>query len=200
MNHIARPLAIAGALLAGPSFIFNVIAHGGTFPGPDEMDRADGAFSVMFIAGAALVVAALFLVKPSPLGRKGRYLLYVEAILVAMATYWAINATIDPELVDDPNVLVAICDGAWPLHQVFMLVIGIVAARAKLWPSPERYTLFGPVVGILVLGIGAATGIDYLAAAGIGSGWVITAIGILRVTGQPGRVETLLQGPSPEPA
>jgi hypothetical protein len=182
MQSLPRLLARTGALIAGPSFVLNAAYHGGSMPGPGEIDRADGAFSIMFMVGAALVFAAIVLARPLPLGRKTRWLLAIEAILIAMAFTWAVVGTIDPKAVEDPNVFVAICDGGWPLHQVFMLVIGISGAVSKKWPSPDRFFLFGPVIGILLLGAGAGAGIDYLAASGIGAGWVIAAIGVLRVT------------------
>jgi hypothetical protein len=183
MTSLSRFLAAAGALLAGPAFILNVIAHDGVMPGPDEVDRTDGAFSLMFMAGALLVVAALILVQPSPLGRKGRWLLYVEAAMVVLGGFWAACVIADPQgTVDSNNPLILIGDACWPLHQVFMLVVGITAMRAGRWPSPERFTLFGPTIGLIVLGIGMATGVDALAAAGIGAGWMVAAIGVRCVT------------------
>jgi hypothetical protein len=182
MNTLSRWLATVGALIAGPSFVLNVVAHNGVMPGPDEVDRTDGAFSLMFMAGAALVVAALILVRPSPLGRKGRWLLVPEAAMVVLGGIWAAAIVIDPANVDSNNPLIVAGDASWPLHQVFMLVIGIAAVRADLWDSPTKFTLFGPVAGILGLGLGFAAGFDHLAAGSIGAGWMIVAIGIVCVS------------------
>jgi hypothetical protein len=179
MNSIARLLGIAGAAIALPSFVLNYIAHGGEMPDADSMDRLDGVFSLMFMAGAALVVAGIIAFRPSPLGRKGRYLLYVEAAMVTLASVWAVLLIADPDIVrDDVAVPVAIADACWPLHQAFMLVAGISAAVVKLWPSPVRYTLFGPAAGLAVLGVGAGTGVDLIAAIGIGAGWAVAGLGV----------------------
>lgn len=179
----ARILAAIGIALAAPSFVLNVIAHDGVLPS-ENLDRTDGAFSLMLMAGAAFVVAALFAVRPSPLGRIGRRLLVVEAVMVTLAAVWAALLMVDPAIVEDPNPLVAICDACWPLHQVFMIVVGIAAVRAAHWPKPERFSLFGPAVGLLILGIGAGTGVDLLAAVGIGLGWTIAGAGVIAVTSE----------------
>jgi hypothetical protein len=190
-TSVTRRLAWLGALIAGPSFLLNVAAHGGTMPGPDDVDRVDGAFSVMFMAGAALVVAALWLAQPSPLGRKGRRLLVVESAMVFLGGLWAAIVIVDPEVIDSTNPIVLAGDASWPLHQVFMLIIGIVAMRGGSWRPPARYALFGPCFGLAVLAIGALSGIDVLAAAGLGSGWVIVAAGVLAATdrGRAGEVD-----------
>jgi hypothetical protein len=179
-SQTSRWLATLGALIAGPSFVLNTLAHDGVMPGPDDVDRLDGAFSVMFMAGAALVVAALFTANPSPLGRRARRLLYVEAAMIAFGTIWAAMLMVNPEWIDNNrNPLVVVGDACWPLHQVFMVVVGLAGIRGGWCPSPARYALFGPAIGLTLLGIGVAIGTDYLAAAGLGSGWVIAAIGIL---------------------
>jgi hypothetical protein len=155
-------------------------------PGPDEVDRIDGAFSLMFMLGAALVFAALAVVRPSPLGRRGRYLLLIEGALIAGAAGWSAAIIADPGLSDSNNPLMVAGDSGWPLHQAFMLVAGIAAWRGGNWPAPVRYTVFGPAIGLALLGAGAILGIDVLAAAGIGSGWAIVAGGIYAVTRQRG--------------
>jgi len=179
MSSLSRLLAAVGITLAAPSFVLNVAAHGGEFPGPDSVDRVDGLFSIMFMAGAAFVVAALLLATPAPLGRKGRYLLYVEAVMVALGGMWAALVVNDPNVIDSNNPIVLAGDASWPLHQVFMIVVGIAAVRGGAWPSPARYTLFGPAIGLAGLAFGAIVGIDYLAAIGIGSGWAIAGAGVL---------------------
>lgn len=190
-------LGIAGAAIAGPAFIMNAITHGGKMPGPNDVDRLEGAWSLAFIVGAALVLAGIFAAARSPLGRKARNLLYVEAALVAAAAAWAVVLIIDPAMVEDPNPAVAVADAGWPLHQAFMLVVGIFAARAKLWPSPARYTLFGPAIGLSLLAAGAIAGVDYIAAAGIGSGWVITGLGLASLSRRPNPQGTLVSRPLP---
>lgn len=183
MRISTRHLAAAGILIAAPSFLLNVAAHGGTMPGPNDVDRVDGAFSVVFMIGAALVIAALFSARPRPLGGKGLRLLYVEAAMVFMGGLWAVLLVIDPAIVEsDTNPVVLIGDACWPIHQVFMLVVGIAGVRGGDWPSPVRYALFGPVVGLTGLAIFAVAGIDVLAAAALGSGWAITGAGVLYAT------------------
>jgi hypothetical protein len=182
VNISPRFLAVTGAAIAGPSFILNAVAHGGELPNVDDVDRLDGLFSLMFMVGAAFVMASLFAVRPSPLGRRGRFLLYPEALMVGLGGMWAVFILADPGFVHSEAPLVMAGDASWPLHQVFMAVVGATAAVSKRWPSPARFTLFGPAAGIVVLGLGAATGVDLLAAFGIGAGWVITAAGVVSVT------------------
>jgi hypothetical protein len=52
--------------------------------------------------------------------------------------------------------------------------------------------LFGPVAGLTLLGFGATTGLDYVAAASIGAGWVMVAAGIcsLSCSDAPREVES----------
>lgn len=181
MNRTSKVLAAAGALIAGPAFLLNFAAHGGSMPGPDDVDRMDGGFSLMFMAGVALILAALWLVRPSPLGRKGQYLLGVESAMVVLAAFWAVTIIADPANIDSSNVLIGIGDACWPLHQALMLLVGVAAVRGGSWPSPERYTLFGPAAGVTVLLVAMATGIDIIAATAIGAGWATVAIGIISV-------------------
>jgi hypothetical protein len=178
MNTSSRLLGLAGAAVAGPSFLLNVYFHDGIMPGPDEVDRMDGWFSLMFMAGAALCVAALLVARPAPLGPRGRWFLYVEAAMVALGAMWSAFIIADPANIDSTNPLILVGDACWPLHQVFMLFVGIAVVRAGRWPSPLRYAAFGPVFGIVALGVGATAGVDYLAAAGIGSGWAIVGLAI----------------------
>jgi hypothetical protein len=177
----ARWLATIGILVAGPAFLMNFVAHGGVMPGPDEVDRVDGAFSLMFMAGVALIVAALIIAVPSPVGRKGRWLLYLEAAMVVLAAVWAGFIIADPANIDSNNPLIVAGDASWPLHQALMLVIGIVAVRAGRWPAPAKYMLFGPFVGVAILLVSAALDLDALAAAAIGGGWTFAAAGVIAV-------------------
>lgn len=189
MSINARTLAATGIMLAAPAFVLNVFAHDGVMPA-DDLDRVDGAFSLMFMAGAAFVVAAIFAVRPFPLGRIGRRLMYAEAAMVALAAMWAAMLTVDPDWVESTvNPAVILGDASWPLHQAFMLVVGIAALRAKIWPAPERFTLFGPAIGLAVLALGAGTGIDYLAAFGLGLGWTIAGAGVIAVASEGERAE-----------
>jgi hypothetical protein len=175
-----RTLAIAGAIFAAPAFVLNWAAHGGNLPGPDEADRLDGVFSLFFIAGAALVVAALFTSRPSPLGRRGRLLLHPEAVMVALAATWSALLIIDPEMVEgSKNALLLAGDASWPLHQAFMLVIGISAVRRGAWPSPALYLLFGPAGTIVVLAAAMALDWGLLAAVALGAGWTTAAMGVV---------------------
>lgn len=180
---ISKQLAIAGAAIALPSFVLNYITHGGKLPGPDEVDRLDGAWSLVFMCGAALVLTAILLSRPSPVGRKGRHLLYLESVLIALAAAWSVLLIVDPAIVEDPTPAVAIADACWPLHQAFMLVVGIVAVRAGRWPAPQRYALFGPVIGLSILAVGAAVDSGLLASVGLGLGWFIAGAGTAAATG-----------------
>ena len=185
-SAIAKVLAAVGIALAAPSFVFNFLAHDNTLPKIEDMDRIDGAFSLMFMSGAALIVASLVTSNPQPLRGKVRILLGIEAVMVVLAGIWAVLQIVDPEIVRaDVHPLVAICDACWPLHQVFMLVVGIAAVRTKAWPSPARFSLFGPVAGLLVLGLGAGLGLDLLAAIGIGTGWAVVGVGVLAANTRP---------------
>lgn len=175
----SRLLALAGAALAFPAFLINLIAHDGALP-TDDLDRADGVFSFMFMAGAALVVAALVVARPPAFGRRGRWLLVPEAAMVALAAIWAIMLAIDPDLVDSySNPLVALGDSSWPLHQLFMLVVGIAAMRGGQWPSPQKYALFGPVAAVVVVIASAALELDALAAVALSLSWTTVAAGII---------------------
>lgn len=181
LNRISKVLAMAGALVAGPAFLLNYTAHGGSLPDVDNVDRADGAFSLMLMAGVALIVTALWLVRPSPLGRKGRYLLGLESLTVVLATMWAVAIIVDPGNLDSSNAMIVIGDACWPLHQALMLFVGIAAVRGGSWPSPERFALCGPAAGVAVLLAGAATGVDIIAATAIGAGWAIVGVAIVSV-------------------
>ncbi len=182
MNTLSTRLAALGALIAGPAFLLNFAWHGGTMPGPNEVDRADGAFSLMFMAGVSLIVAAMIDCRPSPVARKGRWLLYVESAMVALAAVWAGAVIVDPAYADSSNPLLLAGDASWPLHQALMLVIGIVAVRAGRWPSPARFALFAPTVGVVLVVTSSAVGADVVAAAAIGAGWAIVAAGVLTAT------------------
>jgi hypothetical protein len=177
-NWAARTLATVGALVAGPAFLLNYIAHGGVMPGPDEVDRVDGGFSLMFMAGVALIVAALIVAKPSAVGCKGGRLLWVEATMVGFAALWACFIIADPGNVDSNSPAILLGDACWPLHQAFMLVIGIVAVRAQRWPRAATYALFGPVAGVATLIVAAALNVDVVAATAIGAGWAIAGVGV----------------------
>ena len=179
-NAPSRLLALLGIALAAPAFLITWLGSGFELPSPDDgsLDRLDSAMSLVFMAGAALIVAAIYRYDPSPLGRKGRWLLYVEAVMVVFAAAWALWVLIDPDANHD-NVLLAIFDACWPLHQVFMLFVGIAAVRARRWPSPARYMLAGPAAAVLLLGVSAAVGSDLLAALALGAGWTTAGAAVL---------------------
>ena len=181
MNDVSKWLATVGVLVAGPAFLLNFVAHGGVMPGPDEVDRVDGAFSLMFMVGVGLIVAALLVAQPSPLGCKRRWL-FVEATMVVLAAVWAVFITIDPKNLDSNNPLIVAGDASWPLHQLFMLFVGILAVRANVWPSPAKFALFGPAAGVIVLLISAVLNADIVAATAIGAGWAIAGAGVIAAT------------------
>ncbi|MEX2225910.1 MAG: hypothetical protein WEB52_05600 [Dehalococcoidia bacterium] len=181
-NMASRWLATVGMLIAGPAFLLNFIAHDGIMPGPDEVDRTDGAFSLMFMAGVALIVAALIITRPSPVGRKGRWLLYAVAAMVVLGAVWSAFIIADPNNRESSNPLIIVGDASWPLHQALMLVVGIVALRARRWPAPARFALFGPALGVVLVVVSAALNTDIVAATAIGAGWVIAGFGVLAAT------------------
>lgn len=181
MNTASRWLATVGMLVAGPAFLLNLIAHDGKMPGPDDADRVDGAFSLMFMAGAGLIFAAIVVAERSPAGCNWRHLLRLEAAMITFAAVWAVFIIIDPANKDSNNPFILIGDASWPLHQALMLIVGIVAVRARQWPSAARYALFGPAAGLVTLLVAAALNIDIIAATAIGAGWVIAGLGVLAV-------------------
>lgn len=186
MQNAACLLAGLGAAIAAPAFLINFAWHDWHLPGPEveELDRMDGVFSFMLMTGVALIVAALYLVRPSPLGRVGRYLLVVEAAMVVLAAIWSAVLIVDTQYVVDNEsmLLLALGDASWPLHQLFMLAIGIAALRHGQWPSPSRYALFGPVAGVVILLIAAASEADVVVAISIGLGWAIAGAGVILAT------------------
>ena len=46
MNMTSRVLGLAGAVIAGPSFVLNTMVHNGVMPGPDEVDRQEAVFQI----------------------------------------------------------------------------------------------------------------------------------------------------------
>jgi hypothetical protein len=110
-------------------------------------------------------------------------MLYLEAQMVALAAVWAALLSMDPEIVrSSNNPLVIVGDACWPLHQLWMLVVGIVAVRADSWPSPAKFTLFGPAAGVIVLILASVANVDVIAATAIGAGWAIAGAGVIAVT------------------
>jgi hypothetical protein len=187
MNNVSTWLATVGVLVAAPAFLLNFVAHGGMLTSVEDADRADGAFSLMFMAGVALIVAGLLMAKPSPVGCKGRWLLNIEATMVVWAAIWAIFIIADPGNIESNSPLIFIGDACWPLHQLFMIVVGIAAVRAGQWPKPAVYALFGPAAGVIVLLFAAIINVDVIAATAIGAGWAIAGMGVIAVTSRDER-------------
>lgn len=93
--------------------------------------------SGVFQLGLLALLAVMWVTRATGTGRLARGLLVAEAVAVVLALAWTVPFLFDA---NRPNTgLLVVLDVFWPLSMAGLLVVGVVVALARRWPSPLRY-------------------------------------------------------------
>ena len=136
----ARPSAprVLGALgiLGSPVFLAQWLAAPSSLKVPDTTTAA--LLGLLYLAGWACSAVALRHLRATGHGRGGAAILAVQIVGLSLAAGQQIQDALHAHPLGD--VVYGVCDAAWPLSHVFMLVVGVAVLRARAWTGWRRWT------------------------------------------------------------
>ena len=96
--------------------------------------------SLAFQLGVVALLVAMRGTDATGTSRWGRWVLSVEAVLMALAIAWTVPHLADPNYqANNDNVILTVLDVAWPLSMLGLVAVGVTVVRAHRWPSPLRW-------------------------------------------------------------
>lgn len=144
MRTSQQALGIIGMLCAPAMFV--AIAF---FP---PFSTAENALGLVYLVGFLASVVGLRLSRATGHGKAAIVVLAVH--LVGLALAWSQN-TLDLLGRGKDTVLYTVADISWPVSHVFMLVVGGLVLKARVWTGACRFT---PLACGLVLPLAMAVG------------------------------------------
>ena len=156
-------------MLAAPMMLAEMLIFGFTQHGSN---RVIGVLGVIYIAG--WICSAVGMRRSRVTGdgalSKGAFVVQLAGLLLAFL--WSLQEVVysGPEM---RGVFYGVTDAAWPLSHLFMLAVGILTLRAKIW---EGWRRFAPLLAGLALPVAvAAASVAGRGAMGIAFGVMTTA-------------------------
>ena len=159
-------------MLAGPMMLAEMLIFGFTQHGSN---RVVGVLGVIYIAGWICTAAGMrrSRVTGDTAVSRGAFVVQLAGLLLAFL--WALLEIIHSG-VDMGGVFYRVTDAAWPLSHLFMLVVGVLTVRGKVWGGWRKFTPF--LAGLALPIAVAAAAVAGQAGMGIAFG-VMTAAGFL---------------------
>ncbi|AHG93786.1 hypothetical protein J421_6251 (plasmid) [Gemmatirosa kalamazoonensis] len=127
----ARPSTprVLGALgiLGSPVFLAQWLAAPSSLKVPDT--TAAALLGIVYLMGWACSAVALRRLRATGRGRGGAVILAVQLVGLSLAAGQQIQDALHAHPLGD--VVYGVCDAAWPLSHLFMLVVGVAVLRAR---------------------------------------------------------------------
>lgn len=137
-------LVALGGVLWGLSWILTPSQQG-------DNSQVEIWASGLFQLGLLALLAVMWVSSATGTSRTARALLAAEVVAVILALAWTVPYLFDANR-PTTGVLVVL-DAFWPLSMAGLIVIGVMVARARQWPSPVRYL---PLIAALVIPVDIA--------------------------------------------
>ena len=102
--------------------------------------------SLVFQIGLLALLALMWVSDATGASHLARTVLASEFVAVVLAIGWTVPYMVDPDR--SPSMLLQVLDKFWPISMLGTLVVGVMVARARRWPTPLRYL---PVAASLLL-------------------------------------------------
>lgn len=123
-------LVAVGGVLWGLSWIVSPSREG-------DNSQVEIWASAVFQLGLLALLAVMWVTRATGTGRMARGLLAAETVAVVLAFAWTVPYLFDA---NRPTTgLLVVLDAFWPLSMAGLIVVGIVVAVARRWPSPLRW-------------------------------------------------------------
>lgn len=130
--RLTGALVAVGAVSWATSFLL-VGGHSETETGKTVGDL----MAIPFQAGLFALLALQLRTRAAGLGRGVRGFMYLELVLLSMATAWSFIHGLAPSLRDE--AWLAVLDVSWPLSMLGMAVLGVKIALTGRWRGPVRF-------------------------------------------------------------
>ena len=141
-------------VLASPMLLIESARSGFDTP---AFDRVNALLGLVFLVGWACSMIGLSCHRAMGVGARGIWLLAMQGVGLMLAASQQIQDFLFRHS-NTENALYRVADTAWPLSVVFMLVVGGVVARARVWSGWRRWSplLCGMSLPLLFVTMGVA--------------------------------------------
>ena len=139
LGMLASPMMLAEML------IFGFSQHGS--------NRVIGVLGVIYTAGWVCSAVGMRRSRVTGDTALSRVVFVVQLAGLLLAFLWSLQEVVHSGI-DKGGAFYGVTDAAWPLSHLFMLVIGILTVRAKVWGGWRR---FAPFLAGLALPVAAAS-------------------------------------------
>ena len=142
-----------------------------------ENHLVTGICSFFFMLGWLCSNLAMQQMQAIGTGLAAKIVLWIQFVGIFLAMFFGIfEAT---QIVSEESLLFTIADLCWPLSMVFMIVVGIMAIRAKRWAGWQRFiplicALWLPASILVMMPFGENAAVENVAAV-FGFGWTAIA-------------------------
>lgn len=159
-------------MLAAPMMLAEMLLFGFTQHGSN---RVIGVLGAIYIAGWACSAVGMRRSRVYGDGALSKGVFVVQLAGLLLAFLWSLQEVFHSGA-DRGGLFYGVTDAAWPLSHLFMVFIGVLTVKAKVWRGPRR---FAPLLAGLALPVAvAAAAVAGRGAMGIAFG-VMTAAGFL---------------------
>jgi hypothetical protein len=122
------------AMICSPALLIEAIWTYGVGP---ENNVVIGIASFVFMVGWLCSNLGMQQMQAIGTGQAAKIVLRIQFVGIFLATFFGIfEAT---GIVSEDNILFIVADMCWPLSMIFMIVVGIMAIRAKRWAGWQRF-------------------------------------------------------------
>jgi hypothetical protein len=136
INH--RLIGTLG-MLGSPMLLAEIILFGLLFKTENPNNQIVGLLEIVYLGGWASSAIGLRQLRATGDGRLSKAVFIVQLTGLLLAALFSAQGIINPNP-DSNSLLFKIADAAWPLSHLFMLIVGVIVLKAKVWRGWRKVT------------------------------------------------------------
>jgi hypothetical protein len=162
-------------MIAAPMLLIEGLYRYFTNVQDNQNNQVVGLLSIIYVAGWISSIIGMRRLRITGSNNWSMIIFVVQMIGLFLAGLWALQEIVHINFIRG-NVLFNICDSAWPLSHLFMLVMGGFVIKAKVWRGWRK---FPPFMCGLALPAFIAASIFGVKDAGIALFQIMTTVGFV---------------------
>jgi hypothetical protein len=136
INH--RLLGTLG-MIGSPMLLAEIILFGLIFKAENPNNQIAGLLEIIYLGGWVSSAIGLRQLRVTGDNILGKAVFVIQLTGLSLALIFSAQGIINPNS-DPHSLLFRISDAAWPLSHLFMLIVGVLVLKAKVWRGWRRVT------------------------------------------------------------
>jgi hypothetical protein len=128
-------------VIAAPMLLVEGLYRYFTNVSDNQNNQVVGLLSIIYVGGWLCSVIGMRRLRITGSNHWSMIIFAMQMIGLFLAGVWALQEIVHLDFIKG-NILFNICDAAWPLSHLFMLVIGGLVLRAGIWQGWRRFPPF----------------------------------------------------------